>query len=844
MRERTKTNIAIKRAIGTTTITVASVPITEKSVRRFMLMQEDCIVLAFDLPEPIELNIGDYIDDELFGRFVYVRQQMPGYSVSDAAYQYNVTFEAGYRRWANFKFMLTEELSHSRYRKEVNWTLTADLSTHANEVLNNLVAIGETGYNVTIDTANIKSAAEVRYITYNSVDILSALSAMAEQWGCEWWVAGRTINFGKCEYSLPVTPLFTLGDGQTQATCESITAQKDQQTYANRLYVFGSTRNVPDTYDRELVFTAGNILTHTEDGRTLHLFRDESRPMRATYFLDEQRTPDKTDWFIDNFLPDPASVVNANFYRHYTSTQSNGITVAISDVYSINCAQLGVKVRVCLLSGEVKGEIAISARLTDGTTTIDLCSIARSVSDEMGGKDQYTELVLDGISIDKTESLTAGVWRLYIDVEASSECYLYDEPRLADTTESVNFSAYNYSRHCSLLYNGNEYGVVFNPFNQEPGGSYWNYFAFSNDVIPSGFSAGSNYQLSPLSVKVPLSFWSRTDTDNPSAIAKVGENRLHMDTSDYGDSKVTPHGYEYYKGRGYIEVIDLNSESVVEGTIILDEVYPHCTLVVTDVTEVKKREKIENRDGSETWWDWVQYTIKVKMINGDDFPFVSDYILDGNTLQLKFLTDAEVSAERVADYPPAEDGARLAGMTFDASFALQSFTIVRNEDYGAKLPNTELAPKVGDALVLLGWNVNAMSGLGLVGVAEASLEDKAVDYLQAITDNQFTFTCKMMSDYMFVQLESVPFDAIGGAEFYDSAGKRLYVQNGGDAYELLAEGVKVTIKHEALFGGEITSRIIGYELKLDKPYDSPLYTVGETTAYSRIKQLEKEIKRQ
>ncbi len=844
MRERTKTNIAIKRAIGAAAMTVASVPLTEKSVRRFILMQEDCIVLAFDLPEPIELNIGDYIDDELFGRFVYVRQQMPSYSVSNAAYQYNVTFEASYRRWANYKFMLTEVLNNSRYRKEVNWTLTADLATHANEVLNNLSAIGESGYSIHIDTHNIKSAAEVRYITYNSVDILSALSAMAEQWGCEWWVVGHIINFGKCEYALPVTPLFSLGDTQTRATCESITAQKDQQTYANRLYVFGSTRNVPDTYDRELLFTAGNITAQSYGGRTLHIFRDENRPMRATFFLNEQRTPEQTDSFIDNFEPDPTSVVNTNFYRHYKSTQSNGITVTISDVYSINCAQLGVKVKVCLISGEVKGEIAISARLTDGTTTIDLCSIARSVSDEMGGKELYTELAFDGISFDKTASLTEGVWRLYIDVETSTECYLYDEPRLADRTESVNYSAYNYSRHCSLLYNGNEYEVVFNPFNQEPGGSYWNYFAFSNDVVPSGFTAGSNYKLAPLSVKVPLSYWSRTDTDNPSAIAKVGENRLHMDTSDYGDSKITPQDFEYYKGNGYIELIDLSPASVVESTIILDEVYPRCTLVVTAVTATNKREKIENRDGSETWWDWVQYTIKVKRINGEDFPFMSDYVLDGNTLQLKFLTDAEVSAERVADYPPAEDGARLAGMTFDASFALQSFTIVRNEDYGAKLPNTELAPKVGDALVLLGWNVNAMSELGLVATAETALENKAVDYLQAINDNQFTFTCKMMSDFMFKQLENIPFDAKGGEEFFDNTGKRMYVRNGADAYEILTEGVKVTIKHEALFGGEITSRIIGYELKLDKPYDSPQYTVGETTAYSRIKQLEKEIKRQ
>lgn len=76
------------------------------------------------------------------------------------------------------------------------------------------------------------------------------------------------------------------------------------------------------------------------------------------------------------------------------------------------------------------------------------------------------------------------------------------------------------------------------------------------------------------------------------------------------------------------------------------------------------------------------------------------------------------------------------------------------------------------------------------------------------------------------------------------------VSNGFTRYRLPNAGDKVRVWHDALKVAEVSngeelrykdSRIIGYELKLDKPYDTPTYIVGETAAYSRLKQLEKQI---
>ncbi len=52
---------------------------------------------------------------------------------------------------------------------------------------------------------------------------------------------------------------------------------------------------------------------------------------------------------------------------------------------------------------------------------------------------------------------------------------------------------------------------------------------------------------------------------------------------------------------------------------------------------------------------------------------------------------------------------------------------------------------------------------------------------------------------------------------------------------------KVNLINKAYFENGRQSRIIGFEFNLDLPYDSPIYTVGETAAYSRIGELESKI---
>lgn len=128
-----------------------------------------------------------------------------------------------------------------------------------------------------------------------------------------------------------------------------------------------------------------------------------------------------------------------------------------------------------------------------------------------------------------------------------------------------------------------------------------------------------------------------------------------------------------------------------------------------------------------------------------------------------------------------------------------------------------------------------MLSLGLIENAELMLKNKGLEYANELEKDQVTATCQMMSDDLIRE------------KWYDINNERMvegeyiYLKGTGDNYSLPTEGERVKLLNASLKNGEKTSRILGYEMKLDIPYDTPTYIVGETEAYSRLKKIEKEI---
>lgn len=214
-----------------------STPINQGSKRKFLLMKEDYITLKFSALKPVYFSLGDYIDNEM-GVFELVDLYKPDYNAETGGYDYDLRLDAYYWKWKNKKFFYTPEKGN----KESGWSLTATLDTHMKVFLKNLEVLG---YNYRgqafsyVTDGTVDNSAKL--ITYDSTNMIDALTQIAETWQCEWWITDSIIHFGRCEYSDPV-------DFEIGVNVGDMTRSDSQTGYATRIYAFGSTRNLPSDY--------------------------------------------------------------------------------------------------------------------------------------------------------------------------------------------------------------------------------------------------------------------------------------------------------------------------------------------------------------------------------------------------------------------------------------------------------------------------------------------------------------------------------------------------------------------------------------------------------------------
>ena len=799
--KRSSAAIDIRRK-GNPDTTIVSVPITPRSLHRVTLMSEDYIQLEFSLVNAINFKVGDYFNDVLFGRYVMTEEQMPKYNATTGGYDYSLRFNADYcvlgnnlhtltiikNNAANFITETTETESTYTHpssnsvvnvatassvdgvfeRMEASWSLTDKLLVHAEQILYNIKALYyDLDYIVKVHPSAV-NAAEIKCIPYEGITIIDAMNKIAEEYSCEWWITSetvtvggsshlrRTIHFGKCELD---NPAFQFVNGEN---VETMDIARDQQTFANRIYAYGGTRNIPSSYRKELVFE----VTEAANGKYRDATRDITLDMIAGVVTQQ-------DFTFGN--------------AQVTTDTTSGKAITIKWItQSIPALRVG---------DQIRGKLNLSAlaNLTSGVTATIL--VARRYQGQIKKTYANESTLLPSpqltreIAIDET--LVAQESYNYIEVTVT----------LSSTNASLNVSTYSLdstlealfngvSAQISLKYNGNNYPITFNADEDDNDSIDARYFTFYNSA-PAGFGVGSKYTLTGLDeLKVPSSYY--TPKYDSGVLRKIGDRRLCIPES-------------HQNGKQYVQTSGINHYTkAVEGIVVFDEIYPKMSLKVASVsTEIKKI------DGQER----IIYSFTAKKADNSAFVFNTRYLMDGEKLQAVF--SAPTSAQ--------SNGYKLSGMTFDVGFdnRTQKYTIVTNEDYGVRLPNSLIYPSVGDTFILTGWNPKAMSSLSLISDAEEELLAKAQEYLAAIQECQFTFTCKMMSDIFWE---------------YEYGGRA-----NPKTYGLLSLGAQVAINNDALSNGAKQSRIIGYEYKLDIPYDTPTYIVGETDAYSRLKQIEKQI---
>ena len=307
-----------------------------------------------------------------------------------------------------------------------------------------------------------------------------------------------------------------------------------------------------------------------------------------------------------------------------------------------------------------------------------------------------------------------------------------------------------------------------------------------------------------LEIGVEVATMSRSDSKGTYAtrIYAFGSTRNIPEDYREVDSSVVVNGVVQRRlmlpsGTPYIDAYPgMKTEEAVEAVVIFDDIYPHRVGTMSSVTAVPRTEEIEEEDGSTTQESYTVYRYKD---TGLDFD--SKYILPGEELQITFQTGS------------------LSGMTFGVAFnpdnknpEEQLWEIVRNEDYGVMLPNDTLKPKDGDTYILSGFDSTMVSDL-MIPDAEQELKARAEDYIEKTKVDDGTYTATLASHWVNADLINRTFGI----------------------------GQRVNLINPAFFENGRVSRILGFEFNLDKPQDSPVYTVGESTAYTRFGELEAKI---
>ena len=245
----------------------------------------------------------------------------------------------------------------------------------------------------------------------------------------------------------------------------------------------------------------------------------------------------------------------------------------------------------------------------------------------------------------------------------------------------------------------------------------------------------------------------------------------------------------------YIDAYEgMPQEEAIEDVVVFDDVYPRRVGTLSDVHT--RTEEVENEDGTTETVTYYRY-------KDTGLEFKEEYIIEGQELQITFQSG------------------KLNGMVFGVIFnptpkdetrGEQLWEIVRNEDYGRPLPDDTICPENGDQYILSGFDIQLVSDQ-YIPAAEQELKEKALKYAEIAKKDDGTYPTTLMSDWVHEDPISRTF------EF----------------------GQRINLVDDTYFENGRISRVLGWEMNLDIPWDSPVYTIGESMPYSRIGEIEDKV---
>lgn len=838
------TTITIYSADGTALYTSA---IPKGSTLKRELMKEDYITLKLSLAEPIDFPLGCYCDTD-FGRYTVVTETKPSPNANTGGYDYELRLDADYYKWQNKLF---------KYRpknggQEASWSLTARIQVFMPVFLSNLEALGydknykgET-YQVAIDNDYVID--EAKALTFSNSNLIDALSAIAEEFDCDWWVDGNVIHMGKCETGSEAI------DIESGVDTSGMDASDSSGTYATRLYVFGGTTNVPLRYRKKLEFsstTTTDVISTVWDNKTVSKTTDVTRPFALNMFIGLKKENFGPFELGTDYFGAIISYGQTFTWKKYgASLKEKLVTSASSELTNIThfltTGQYSTdtsKTYVMIDTEASSKAFGFKAPTIKATVDVLIQYMYYESNEIKFGfitekKSDYTFLAFNKYDIHGKEDWTG---KEYVPLPELPEFYLKENQhvvcRISLTISSVTevpaddidcdnihqddtyYSGFRFIASLVQFYRPDD-EMSYGAYKQPGIITYIRHYAETAVTFKSGdlagqtfpalvmdnegsiyidtrdaIKVGTKFQVSPIiSAKVPIGYFTNDESEETTVTA-ITDQRLMLPLS-------------WNNGHNWIDAEEnLSQEQIVESVVTFDDIYPTLESTVTD-DPVTYRKEIKDDNDKGTGQYETFYIIRDK-----DLAFENDYRKDGD-LTVLFYTGKLAGMRFTVNFYKAGDaikGVVLAdGKVGSLTIANDSFEIVASEDYGRKLPDTVLYPAKGDTFSLGGYDASYFEQLNLVGKAEEKLLEKGQEYMNKCKRDDKTYTATL---------------------FWWRA-KELS----------LGLGQKVTLKDPSLFPTEgRESRVIGYEIPLDITHDSPKYTFGENSTYSRLGELESKI---
>ena len=810
------TTITIYNPDGTA-ILITAIP--KGSTLKRELMKEDYITLKLSLASPLAFPLGSYCDTD-FGRYTVTEVTAPAANESTGGYDYELRLDADYYKWKNKLFKYRPKTGG----QEASWSLTAQISVFMQAFLVNLEALGYdktadgTKYTVAIDNS---ITAEAKALSFSNSSLIDSLTAIAEEFDCDWWVDGSVIHMGKCETGEAITI-------EAGVDAPSFDASDSSGSYATRLYVFGGTTNVPLRYRKKLVFDIlKKTVTAEPEGYVRYTLEDTTRPLSLDMFSDISKKQLLTADFGDSFYfgeGEDISLVGGISYENgvkLTDTCVDTINLSYSvpaGQFSNNSSNTFVMLWVVFYNKDL---LAPTIKFTVRTWFTEKEDPNDTVLAEKIQTLEHT--ISDGLLLDIPEvewykKKDKGTLYAHVSVKLADEKFSSRDTTVAWAYSGFTFGAYAVERKYS------DDGLDFATYEQ-PGvfkllrhsaettiklveGTYdpalntsdtYSAEVFLNggglDVVTKDtFTLGTKFTIpSIISAKVPIGYFI-SDTAEETTVTAITEQRLMLPLS-------------WNSGCNWIDAEEgLTQEQLVESIVTMDDIYPTMESTVDSVQTYRK--EITDDDGNGTGQYETFY-----LVGDSNLTFSNDFLLKDTALTVLFYSGKLAGMRFTADFH--KNGDTISGVILDdgtkgtltVTAATGAFELQASEDYGRKLPDTVLYPSTDDTFSLGGYDASYFSELGLVEAAEAKLLEKGKEYMEKCRRDDKTYTAKL---------------------FWWKA-KELQ----------LGIGQKVVLKAPSLFptdGRE--SRVTGCELSLDIPHDNPQYTFGESSAYSRLGALE------